>query len=318
MKKIFVSIAKVFLFLAIITPLGFAHLPCSRCGVNWNSVSVSEPSVLWDVAFCNFSCLFVAVGENGVIKTSPDGINWTNRTSNTKNKLVGLRHEKQYCGPMVAVGYNGTILYSWHGINWDSDYSGTTERLRGVAYYANDNTYVAVGDNGTILRSFLDLGNWEKVCSGTTQRLLDVCYSYSAGKKFVAVGLVGTILTSDCQAKSWTKRASGTTVTLNSVTGGPLIVAVGDEGKILTSSNGMTWTSRASGVIEDLFAVSYSNGMYVIAGVKGQSIIALKSTDGINWSKTTMSTKEQIWGLSYGNSRFVGVGHHVSTYSLCN
>jgi hypothetical protein len=46
----------------------------------------------------------------------------------------------------------------------------------------------------------------------------------------------------------WTERASGTSNWLNGVTyGNGLFVAVGEDGTILTSPDGVTWTQRTSG-----------------------------------------------------------------------
>ena len=51
---------------------------------------------------------FVAVGEDGTILTSPDGVSWTRRTSGTSNRLEGVAYGN---GLFVAVG-GGTILTS--------------------------------------------------------------------------------------------------------------------------------------------------------------------------------------------------------------
>jgi hypothetical protein len=45
--------------------------------------------------------LFVAVGKGGTILTSPDGVNWTARTSGTRNDLYGVTYGN---GTFVAVG----------------------------------------------------------------------------------------------------------------------------------------------------------------------------------------------------------------------
>jgi hypothetical protein len=53
--------------------------------------------------------LFVAVGSDGTILTSPDGINWMARTSGTSNGLIGVAYGN---GLFVAVGEDGAILTS--------------------------------------------------------------------------------------------------------------------------------------------------------------------------------------------------------------
>lgn len=53
--------------------------------------------------------LFVAVGEDGTILTSTDGVNWTERTSGTRAWINNVTYGN---GTFVAVGDHGTILTS--------------------------------------------------------------------------------------------------------------------------------------------------------------------------------------------------------------
>tara|TARA_B110000467_G_C17805689_1_gene207367 strand:- start:140 stop:304 length:165 start_codon:yes stop_codon:yes gene_type:complete len=52
---------------------------------------------------------------------------------------------------------------------------------------------------------------------------------------------------------------------------------VGDNGTILTSSDGITWTSRTSEVTEKLYGVTYANSTFVVVGATGT---ILTSSDG--------------------------------------
>ena len=99
-------------------------------------------------------------------------------------------------------------------------------------------------------------------CDGSYQSNDDemVTELKSNDKKFVSVGDLGTILTSS-DGISWTSRTSGTTQSLYDVSyGGSTFVAVGYSGTILTSSDGTTWTSRTSGTSQALWGVSYGKG----------------------------------------------------------
>jgi hypothetical protein len=91
---------------------------------------------------------FVTQGNSGVILTSPNGVTWTAQSSGTGE---GLATSAYGFGHWVAVGLNGTILSSTNAINWASHVSGTTALLLGVA--AGPSTFVVVGDFGTILQS---------------------------------------------------------------------------------------------------------------------------------------------------------------------
>jgi len=90
-----------------------------------------------------------------------------------------------------------------------------------------------------------------------------------------------------------------------------LFVSVGDNGTILTSTDGTTWTSRTSGASNDLYGVTYltgrtiRNGTFVVVGDNGT---ILTSSDGTTWTSKTSGTTDNLTGVTYGNSTFVVVG----------
>ena len=93
--------------------------------------------------------IFVAVGEYGRIVTSPDGTNWTVRTSGAYDFLYGVTYGN---GIFVAVGghyneeedkYYGEILTSSDGENWTVRTVETDNNsLTGVTY--GNGIFVAV------------------------------------------------------------------------------------------------------------------------------------------------------------------------------
>lgn len=64
-------------------------------------------SNMYAVSWCETQ--FVAVGASGQIYTSPDGVNWTFRSSGTFNNLFGVA---SYNGVILAVGSGGVVLRS--------------------------------------------------------------------------------------------------------------------------------------------------------------------------------------------------------------
>ncbi|MCD9026340.1 S-layer homology domain-containing protein [Cohnella silvisoli] len=178
----------------------------------------------------------------------------------------------------------------------------TSSNLNSIAY-GND-TFVAVGDNGTILTS-ADGASWTDRTSGTDKRISGVIY---ANNIFVAVGQTGTILTSP-DGVMWTLRTSGTGNSLNAVRyGNNTFISVGDGGTVLTSPDSETWTvqgSVTSVTTNSLHSVSYGNGTFVAVGFLG---VLITSTDGVNWTQRTSNTVYQLFGVIYSNGTFVAVG----------
>ncbi len=83
--------------------------------------------------------------------------------------------------------------------------------------------------------------------------------------------------------------------------GAGLYVVAGEGGKIWTSPDLVTWTSRSSGTSNTLTCVCYGNGVFVASG----SGYTCYSTNGISW--TSVSLSYSFRKLRYINNRFVGV-----------
>src|SRR3990167_3255573 len=121
---------------------------------------------------------------------------------------------------MAAIFPSQRLFAAKAGVTWKKRDSGTTKGLRGVTY--GNSTFVAVGDEGTILTS-ADGVIWTTKASGDTAHLRGVTYGNST---FVAVDDGGTILTS-ADGVIWTTRASDIAWELSGVTyGNSTFVAV--------------------------------------------------------------------------------------------
>lgn len=192
---------------------------------------------------------FAAVGAAGAIFTSPDGINWVNRSTPVATNLNAVTgyaaNQNNSANPglrWIAVGDGGTSVYSTDGITWlKGTTTTTTNALHSVTHSAG--TFFAVGDTGTIISSS-DGNTWTShtANSGTSNNL----YGVTHGNNYVAVGDAGTIVTSG-DGGGWTLQPYVTANTLRQVTTvGSIIVAVGDAGTIVTSKNGgSSWALQA-------------------------------------------------------------------------
>lgn len=272
---------------------------------NWISRSSGTTQSLSGVTYGNGS--FVAVGANGTVLTSPDGVIWINRASGTTNWLRGVTYAN---GTFVAVGTIGTILTSPDGVNWISRTSGTTNPLTGVTY--GNGSFVAVGTNGTILTSS-DGAIW-------TNRNFNTVWldgvTYGDGT-FVAVGWIGLILTSP-DGVNWTYRRGSTSLSgLHAVTyGSGTFVAVGTQRAIVTSPDGVNWTTGTAANNPRLNGVTYGSSSFVAVGSGGA---ILTSPDGGTWTNRGSGTTNDLHGVTNANGGFVAVGASgtiLQTYPL--
>ena len=197
---------------------------------------------------------FAAVGQNGAIFTSPDGISWTGQSppvATNLNAVAGYAaNQNNATTPglrWVAVGDGGKAVYSTDGINWSvATSTTTTQNLRSIIQVSG--SFFAVGDGGTIVSSS-DGNTWSLATSGTTNRLNGISH---AGM-YVAVGNSGTILTNS--GSVWVQQTSNTTSDLYQVAAiasvyGSVYVAVGNNGTIVTSdsyNHAGKWTALTLG-----------------------------------------------------------------------
>jgi len=93
-----------------------------------------------------------------------------------------------------------------------------------------------------------------------------------------------------CAEKEESSSSSTTTTTSG------LYVAVGNGGTILTSADGTTWTSRTSGITNDLWGDHYGNSTFVTVGDSGT---ILTSSDGTSWDNRTSGTTNTLYGVTY-------------------
>jgi len=122
---------------------------------------------------------------------------------------------------------------------------------------------------------------------------------------FVGVGSNGTVYISG-DGLSWTQRNSGTLNNLRGIaSGGGLLVAVGDTGAIQTSPIGTIWTSRSSGTTLNLYGVAYSNGLFVAVGYLGT---VLTSADGVSWTGQDSGQLTNLLSVTFGSAGFAAVG----------
>ena len=122
--------------------------------------------------------------------------------------------------------------------------------------------------------------------------------------KFFAVGTNGRI---DCITESGEKIRVGSSCKYNLhcvISNEELIIAAGDQGAILYSSDGKNFKSGESGTEKSIHGIAIKNGL-LIAGADGGTI--LTSTNGISWTVVPTAIKGNILSIVSSNSFFIGI-----------
>ena len=206
----------------------------SSDGITWIKRKIAY---CYDVTYGNGT--FVAVGNTGVIYTSSDnGANWDNQTSGVNGNLYTVTFDN---GTFIAAG-DAISTSKDNGSNWVSQtLSGVTNNFRDITY--GNGVFVAVGDYAESTSA--DNGsNWVTNSSGrliyAVTHGFNRLSSINNGSVFVAAG--SKISTSTNNGSDWVIHTLQGVDTLYDITyGDGVFVAVGNDAKIFTSSDGTSW-----------------------------------------------------------------------------
>jgi hypothetical protein len=127
---------------------------------------------------------------------------------------------------------------------------------------------------------------------------------------FVAVTAAAVSIMSSPDGINWTFPAFPSTPSNwnDVIFAGGQFVAVG-IGKIMTSSDGMTWTLQTlpagPPATTNWAALAYGNGTYVCVANTGTGDRTMSSPDGINWTSHPAAAALTWSSLSFGNNMFI-------------
>jgi uncharacterized delta-60 repeat protein len=262
----------------------------------WTVQSSPTKDNLWGI--CYASGIYAAVGENGTIITSPDGVTWTKQTSGTTLWLTSISFGN---GLFIAVGDKGVILTSPNGINWITRKS-TGERINAVAY--GNGVYLAVGETGDIWTS-ADGITWAYrnagSIGGTSTQLRGLIY---VAPKFYISGANGSLQWSYDGSIS-NKLYSGTTDFIECIAyGRNQLVATGANGLSTSSSNGFKWNAKT---IDAGYrrGVAFWNNQFI--AVDNSGAIAT-SFEGKGWITKATKSKQNLIAITGNDTGAVAVG----------
>lgn len=281
-------------------------------GYSWSQKSSPTTNTLNDITYGG--SLYVAVGDNSTILTSPDGNTWTARYVYTPSPIA-LRGVTYSGSQFVAVGYGGIVLTSPNGITWTMRQTNSGAALEDVAY--GNGKYVAVGgypSNAKLISTDGITWTSQLPAYGTDYNLYDITFGNG---QFVAVGYYGAVLTSP-NAVTWTKRDIGILETMQGVVyANNQFITVGTG--IRRSTDGVIWqaTSAPDGQ-SNLNSVTYGNGRYVVFGnsyAYGSKAQLLTSTDGVTFTRTEFATYPAPSDVVFGQNLFVSVDYYGNILS---
>ncbi len=230
-----------------------------------------------------------------------------------------------------------------HGRSWDTLAVHSTQPLNGLA--VKGDICIAVGDNGTILRTVDGGAHWMRLSAGTSVHLRAV--AHVEGRAWVAIGDQGVIVRSGDDGGEWITPPSGTAQTLHgisffSATHG-LIAGAGGM-SLSTTDGGQSWSPRtisdgqvlrgvsmigaadawacgyrgllkttdagttwqSAGRSEILTNIAFTDNMNGTAvGING--VILRTRNGGFTWEVIASGTIQSLWSISFAADRQNGI-----------
>jgi photosystem II stability/assembly factor-like uncharacterized protein len=221
-------------------------------GITWRPVASGTRSDLYALRFSGD--VGFAAGDNGMVLRSADrGLTWSRQSTRTTASLRDLAILDAAAHTLVAVGGSGTIIRSVDGgLAWTEEDSGVTYQLRALSF-VDAQIGFAVGEHG-VMRKTTDAGlSWGSVETGNTQGL------YGARFASAAVGYtLGDSTTSYASIRktadgglTWSNvvAAPGASMRAMATAGASGLVAVGEGGTVLISTDGGASFVKAAGCI---------------------------------------------------------------------
>lgn len=289
----------------------------STNAVNWSINKLASSSI--NATDIKYDGVYVITTKNPAtpIYVSDDGITYT--TSGGSNVYVqsqSLNSVDSHEGTWVAVGEN--VVVSRDAYDWTDAYTlSNAGEWTSVRYVNNTGftgwlvvgNWVLNGTNTALILSSTDAITWTQVNEGVTTIISSATLNsvYSANNLILFLGANGKLFTSTSPS-AYTEVSTGVAYGLNdAIYAGGLFVVVGDNGTIITSTTGSTWTIRTSNTTDNLNGITYDT----VNGkfiVVGDNNTILSSSNGATWATSSVYTVEPTVYTVQGDTFTAGYG----------
>ena len=238
---------------------------------------------------------FIICGSNGTILTSEDGVTWEVQTV-TEVGLNCLLYVRQM-GLVLVYGYNNYVGCSTDGIVWDTMEKRQQESFSCIKWDEENERFIIIAYNAYTSK---DGVTWEKIIPTSNIYVLKFDFNKNI---YIGVNMF-TIYRSE-NLKDWVRIDKSNI--MNDIKFCKIInkfIICGDNGIILTSTDGVTWETQASGTSNRIVFSHYFNNLKKFFASANDEI--LSSEDGINWeikNRVGVSATEPInfiWNESEG------------------
>ncbi|MEM9237177.1 MAG: PKD domain-containing protein, partial [Verrucomicrobiota bacterium] len=278
----------------------------------WTEGTIAAGRTMRDIEYLDGRYI---MGSNQYLSLSFDGLNWIESYIGLNYRSGGFASDGDR---FVAVGYDwngsswfGMAHFSDDGRNWESAIVPATVELNDVAYGAG--IFVAVGDDGTVLRSVDDGETWSLQSVPTVISLDAIAY----GDGFFVVVADNSVFTS-ADGISWTDQSGGVPIpswqSFKDVIfrDGTFYAGGWYSGVYVSTDGGVNWQPAAMLGSEsyDIRALAAGDGTFLAIAERRTGTVEpvlLVSADGLIWSEGATMPLPLTSALTHGNGTFSSV-----------
>ncbi|BBI30816.1 leucine-rich repeat domain-containing protein [Cohnella abietis] len=278
----------------------------SNDGISWRKVTLPIKSLLNDILFIDGK--FVATAS-GALLYSTDGTKWTvtSTSSHSWGAVVWVK------GRFFTSSFNpktktAAYMTSTDGKSW------SVMKVPGADLILGD---IKFEKSKYICRSYWahfsseDGVNWKLIKKIT--RMPNMLNRSAIGDgKLVAVGGLNSVwgyFRVDASGKVAYNRVDDKYPPLNDVIWtGKQFFAVGDQGIMMTSKDGINWAKVDSPTKESMFRVIRANDTYYVTGTNG---LIMSSRDLKTWKKQKLNTNFNIVSIAWSGKKFIAVSEYL-------
>ena len=239
--------------------------------------------------------------------TDNDGNSWSDVATLTPNGFNAVTSNGTIA---IAVGENNVFYQTSNGANW----TGINEVLVTGINSATDRLGVASTAGFTDADPIRFSDSFSSLTAGITYYVKGINTTqvqiYTDAGLTALVALTSGAIPDQCRMYYY----DVTDVTLNDIIyANNLWMAVGNTGRIQTSTDGLTWTTQTSGTTEHLSGITYNSDATTFVVVGDDNTILQSIDDGVTWTSSSIFTitapiydvKGAEFGFGYGPEELV-------------
>ena len=215
-----------------------------------------------------------------LITWSADGVYWVDVAPVTSKSFYSVAANDS---KIIATGENGILYYSYNAADW----FGLNEAS--VTSFSSTNNIISISPAGFQLNDAIKFSNsFSSIVAGTTYYV----------KSIVSPTLITISATPGGATKSLSAGTVPTNTIIYSYGSSPdlhdmiyadsIWMAVGDNGTIKTSSDGIVWTTQTSGTTANLNGVTYATELGQFIAVGDNNTIITSDDLGVTWESISL------------------------------